>query len=44
LAQKGNLYLDLFRKSQSRAAGLALAGTEVVMPHFVYEGPHVEIE
>jgi len=44
LAQKGNLYLDLFRKSQSRAAGLALEGTEVVMPHFVYEGPHVEID
>ena len=44
LAQKGVRYIELFRQTQSRAAGEALQGTEIVMPHFVYDGASAEID
>jgi hypothetical protein len=44
LQEKGDWLLDAFRKSQSPAASAALDGTEIVMPHFVYEGASAEID
>lgn len=44
LAEKGANYIDLFRKTQSALAAAALDGTEIVMPHFVYDGPLAEID
>lgn len=44
LQQKGARYLDLFRKSQGQSAVEALEGTEIMMPHFTYEGDHAEID
>ncbi len=39
LQEKGIRYVDLFRRTQSKAAAEALEGTKLVMPHFVYDGP-----
>ena len=44
LAEKGARYVDLFRQTQSPAAVAALDGTEIVMPHFVYDGASTEID
>ena len=44
LAEKGARYIDLFRKTQSVAAGAALDGTRIVMPHTVYDGARMEID
>lgn len=44
LAEKGDRYVELFRKRQSAAAAAALDGTQIVMPHFVYDGPRAEID
>lgn len=44
LIEKGANYIDLFRQSQSPAAGAALDGTQIVMPHFTYAGPMAEID
>ena len=44
LAEKGARYIDLFRKTQSAAAGVALDGTRIVMPHAVYQGARMEID
>ena len=43
LAEKGARYIDLFRKTQSAAAG-ALDGTRIVMPHTVYDGARTKID
>ena len=44
LAEKGVRYIDLFRKTQSAAAGAVLDGTRIVMPHAVYDGARTEID
>ncbi len=44
LAEKGVRYIDLFRRTQSKAAAAALEGTQIVMPHFAYDGPSAEID
>ena len=44
LAEKGDSYLALFRQTQGPAAVEALRGTEIVMPHMVYDGPRAEID
>ncbi len=44
LAEKGARYIDLFRNTQSAAAAAALEGTEIVMPHAVYDGSRTEID
>ncbi len=44
LIEKGARYIDLFRKTQSPAAAAALDGTEIVMPHVVYDGSRAEID
>ncbi len=44
LEAKGARYLDLFRQTQGKAAADALDGTEIVMPHAVYDGPSAEID
>ncbi len=44
LAEKGARYIDLFRKTQSAAAGAALDGTTIVTPHVVYDGPRTEVD
>ncbi len=44
LSEKGARYIELFRRTQSQAAGAALDGTRIVMPHFAYEGSRAEID
>lgn len=44
LAEKGARYIDLFRRTQSAAAAAALDGTDIVMPHVVYDGPRTEVD
>lgn len=44
LVEKGENYIDLFKQSQSAAAAVALDGTKITMPHFVYDGDTAEIE
>ena len=44
LAEKGTRYIDLFRQTQSKAAAEALEGTQIVMPHFVYDGSSAELD
>ena len=44
LALKGARYINLFRKTQSAAVGVALDGTSIVMPDTVYDGAHMEID
>jgi glyoxylase-like metal-dependent hydrolase (beta-lactamase superfamily II) len=44
LAEKGARYIDLFRRRQSAAAVTALEDTDIVMPHFVYDGARAEID
>ena len=44
LEEKGARYIDLFRRGQSKAAADALDGTEIVMPHFAYDGQSAEID
>ena len=44
LAEKGTRYIELFRRTQGKAASAALDGTQIVMPHFVYEGPKAEFD
>ncbi len=43
-SEKGASYIELFRKTQSKAAAAALDGTKLVMPHFTYEGDRAEID
>ncbi len=44
LSEKGQRFLDLFRQRQRQSAVDALEGTQIVMPHFVYDGPTSEID
>ena len=44
LAEKGERYLGLFRRTQGAAVVAALEGTRVVMPDLVYDGPTAEID
>lgn len=44
LQEKGARYIDLFRQTQTPAAAAALDGTEIVMPHFTYDGPRAELD
>ncbi len=44
LIEKGVRYIELFRKTQSKAAADALDGSTLVMPHFVYEGDKAELD
>jgi len=44
LRQKGARYIELFKHTQSTSAGMALEGTQIVMPHFVYDGQMSELD
>jgi len=44
LQEKGVRYIELFKQTQSKAAAAALEGTQIVMPHFVYDGPSAEMD
>lgn len=44
LEEKGTRYIDLFRQTQSKAVGVALEGTTIVMPNFTYDGPGAELD
>ena len=44
LQQKGQFYIDLFRRMQGKAVADALDGTRLVTPHRVYDGPRTEID
>ena len=44
LVEKGARYLALFRQTQGPSAVAALQGTEITMPHMVYDGPMLEID
>ncbi len=44
LAEKGARYLDLFRTTQGKTAVEALTDTQIVLPHFVYDGASAELD
>ncbi len=44
LREKGTRYIELFRKTQSKTAAMALDDTRIVMPHFTYEGAKAELD
>ncbi len=44
LRDKGTRYVDLFRRTQSKAAAAALDGTRIVTPHSTYDGPMAELD
>src|ERR1700730_1283996 len=44
LAEKGVRLVHLFRNTQSAAAAAARDGTDIVMPHVVYDGPRTEVD
>lgn len=44
LQQKGARYVGLFKTTQSKAAADALDGTQIVLPHRVYDGPRAALD
>ena len=44
LVEKGEHFIELFRRTQSPAAASAMQGTKIVMPRFVYDGSSAELD